>query len=92
MAVINNRTLRSASFHKNPFSNQTPMPSGCSSVVRYILVPEHPFLLYQLPDFSGQADEVVCLVKDASSLPGCLPFKGKIFAGDPAQQETYQCA
>ena len=66
------------------------MPSGCSSVVRYILVPEHPFLLYQLPDFSGQADEVVCLVKDASSLQGCLPCKGKIFAGDPAQQETYQ--
>ncbi len=59
--------------------------------MRYIVIPEHPVLLYQLPDLSGQAEEVICLVKDASLVPDCLPCAGgATVAGDPGKEETYR--
>ncbi len=58
--------------------------------MRYIIIPEHTFLLYQLPDLTGQADEVVCLANDATPSSGSLPFAGTMVKGDPARAETYR--
>ncbi len=58
--------------------------------MRYIIIPEHTFLLYQLPDLTGQADEVVCLANDATTSSGSLPFAGTMVKGDPAREETYR--
>ena len=58
--------------------------------MRYIVVPEHTFLLYQLPDLSGQAEEVICLAKDVLPSAGSLPFTGTIVKGDPVRKEAYR--
>jgi len=58
--------------------------------VRYIVVPEHTFLLYQLPDLSGQAEEVICLAKEVLPSAGSLPFTGTIVKGDPVRKEAYR--
>jgi nanoRNase/pAp phosphatase (c-di-AMP/oligoRNAs hydrolase) len=58
--------------------------------VRYIVVPEHTFLLYQLPDLTGRADEIVCLAQEDLPADGSPPFAGTVVRGDPTRAEAYR--
>ena len=82
---------RSASIRRNVIISSNPHSlSGYSGAVRYIVVPEHTFLLYQLPELTGRADEIVCLAQEDPPADGRLPFAGTVVRGDPARAEAYR--